>query len=85
MSGDSDNLVLSNEEKQALIALLKRTFEYARFPLAPRWDPLKAILAKLEPSSASVGTAAAATARHGAKPWAKVDAGGDPFDLRWIG
>jgi hypothetical protein len=32
-------LDLSAEEKEALIALLKRTLEYARFPLAPRLDP----------------------------------------------
>jgi hypothetical protein len=42
-------LDLTDEEKRALIALLKRTLEYARFPLAPRLDPLKAILAKLDP------------------------------------
>ena len=34
---------------QALIALLRRTIEYDRFPMAPRLDPLKAILAKLDP------------------------------------
>jgi hypothetical protein len=32
-----------------LIALLKRTLDEERLPLAPRLDPLKAILAKLEP------------------------------------
>jgi hypothetical protein len=45
----SGHLVLTDDEKEALIALLKRTIEYARFPLAPRLDPLKAILAKLDP------------------------------------
>jgi hypothetical protein len=40
---------LATEERTALIALLKRTLEYARFPLAPRLDPRKAILAKLDP------------------------------------
>ncbi len=44
-----ERLDLTAEEKAALIALLKRTLEYARYPLAPRLDPLKAILAKLEP------------------------------------
>jgi hypothetical protein len=44
-----EQLDLTDEEKRALIALLKRTLEYARFPLAPRLDPLKAILAKLDP------------------------------------
>jgi hypothetical protein len=37
---------LTDEEKRALIALL---LDYARYPLAPRFDPLKAILAKLDP------------------------------------
>jgi hypothetical protein len=45
----TERLDLTDDEKQALIALLKRTLEYARFPLAPRLDPLKAILAKLDP------------------------------------
>jgi hypothetical protein len=45
----SEQLDLTTEEKEALIALLKRTLEYARFPLAPRLDPLKAILTKLDP------------------------------------
>ena len=35
--------------RAALIALLKRALEYDRYPMAPRLDPLKAILAKLEP------------------------------------
>lgn len=45
----TEQLDLTDEEKRALIALLRRTLDYARFPLAPRLDPLKAILAKLEP------------------------------------
>ena len=44
-----DDLALTPEERAALIALLKRTIEYDRFPMAPRLDPLKAILAKLDP------------------------------------
>ena len=40
---------LTDEEKRALIALLHKTLDYARYPLAPRLDPLKAILAKLDP------------------------------------
>jgi hypothetical protein len=40
---------LTDEEKRALIALLRETVDYARYPLAPRLDPLKAILAKLDP------------------------------------
>jgi hypothetical protein len=46
MTGQLD---LTDEEKRALIALLKRTLDYTRYPRAPRLDPLKAILAKLEP------------------------------------
>jgi hypothetical protein len=45
----ADHLELTDEEKRALITLLKRTLDNARFPLAPRLDPLKAILAKLDP------------------------------------
>ena len=45
----TEQLDLTDEEKRALIALLHETLEYARFPLAPRLDPLKAILAKLDP------------------------------------
>jgi hypothetical protein len=45
----TEPLDLTDGEKRALIALLRETLEYARFPLAPRLDPLKAILAKLEP------------------------------------
>jgi hypothetical protein len=46
----TEQLELTDEEKRALIALLKRTLHYTRYPLTPRLDPLKAILAKLEPS-----------------------------------
>jgi hypothetical protein len=49
LSGDDDPLDLTTGERTALIALLKRTLEYARYPLAPRLDPLEAILAKLDP------------------------------------
>jgi hypothetical protein len=45
----ADNLALTEDEKQALIALLKRTLGGDHFPYAPRLDPLKAILVKLEP------------------------------------
>jgi len=40
---------LSDDEKLALTALLKRTIEEDRYPLSPRLHPLKAILAKLKP------------------------------------
>jgi len=42
-------LDLTDDEERALIALLRRTIDEARFPYSPRLDPLKAILAKLEP------------------------------------
>ena len=46
---DDVPLELTADERKALIALLRQTLDYARFPLAPRLDPLKAILTKLEP------------------------------------
>jgi hypothetical protein len=42
-------LDLTEDEKVALAALLKRTIEDDRYPLSPRLRPLKVILAKLEP------------------------------------
>jgi hypothetical protein len=48
--GSDEDLVLTDVEKRALIALLKRTIDEARFPFLPQLAPLKAILAKLEPS-----------------------------------
>jgi hypothetical protein len=42
-------LALSDTEKLALIALLRRAIDEARFPYSPQLDPLKAILAKLVP------------------------------------
>jgi hypothetical protein len=44
---------LTDDERAALIRLLRQTLDYARFPLAPRLDPLKAILAKLEGKTSS--------------------------------
>ena len=43
------NLDLTEEEERTLAALLRQTLDYARYPLAPRLDPLKSILAKLDP------------------------------------
>ena len=40
-------LDLTDEEAAALTKHLRQAIDYARFPLAPRLDPLKAILAKL--------------------------------------
>ena len=42
-------LDLTDDEARALAAQLRHALEYDRFPYAPRLDPLKAILAKLEP------------------------------------
>jgi hypothetical protein len=42
-------LDLIEDEKVALIALLRETLDYAHYPMAPRLGPLKSILAKLEP------------------------------------
>jgi len=43
------NPELSDEEVAALTKHLRQAIDDARFPLAPRLDPLKSILAKLEP------------------------------------
>jgi hypothetical protein len=42
-------LDLTDDEAAALVAHLKHALEYDPYPHAPRLDPLKAILAKLEP------------------------------------
>ena len=42
-------LDLTDNEARALTKHLRQAIDYARFPLAPRLDPLKAILAKLDP------------------------------------
>ncbi len=41
-------LDLTDDEKLVLVAHLRHALEYDPFPYAPRLDPLKAILAKLE-------------------------------------
>lgn len=43
-------LDLTDDEARALVAHLRHALEYDPYPYAPRLDPLKAILAKLEPS-----------------------------------
>jgi hypothetical protein len=48
---------LTDDERAALVALIRRAIEEDRFPRAPRLDPLRSALAKLDP------TAAAALAR----------------------
>ena len=45
-------LELTDDEPKALDRVLRQTLDYARFPLAPRLDPLKSILAKLDPPKA---------------------------------
>ena len=42
-------LDLTDDEKAALVVHLRHALEYDPCPFAPRLDPLKAILAKLEP------------------------------------
>lgn len=42
-------LDLTHDERVALVRLLCRTLDDDPYPMAPRLDPLKAILAKLEP------------------------------------
>jgi hypothetical protein len=46
---DGDPLTLTAEERAALIGLLRRALDEARYPFSRRYDPIKAILAKLEP------------------------------------
>jgi hypothetical protein len=53
MIGTTMMLDLSDNEKLALIALLKRTIGDDPYPLSPRIRMLKAILAKIEPPAAA--------------------------------
>jgi hypothetical protein len=43
------NLDLTDDEERALVQLLRRAMDEERYFLSPRLDPLKAILAKLDP------------------------------------
>jgi hypothetical protein len=43
---------LTNAEHAALVALIRRAIEEDRFPRAPRLDPLRSALAKLDPAGA---------------------------------
>jgi hypothetical protein len=43
------HLELTDEEAAALARHLRDALDYARYPFAPRLDPLKAILDKLDP------------------------------------
>jgi hypothetical protein len=40
---------LADDERAALVRLIHRAFDEKRYPLPPLLDPLKAIIAKLEP------------------------------------
>ncbi|MGC2524128.1 MAG: hypothetical protein WA417_16065 [Stellaceae bacterium] len=42
-------LDLTDDEARALAQLLRRTLDFDPYPLESRLDPIKAILAKLEP------------------------------------
>jgi hypothetical protein len=44
---------LTDAEHTALVALIKRAIEDDRFPRAPRLDPLRSALAKLDPAAAA--------------------------------
>ena len=46
---DGDTLALTAEEREALIGLLRRAIDEARYPYSRRYNPIKAILAKLSP------------------------------------
>ena len=48
----------------------RHTLDDDPYPHAPRLDPLKAILAKLEPPAPTAGTAGPAAAGDGAEAWA---------------
>jgi hypothetical protein len=47
---------LSDDEKAALVALLKRAIDDDRYPLSPRIGQLRDILAKLQPPKTGAGT-----------------------------
>ena len=49
MSDGDLTLALTAEEREALIGLLRRAIDDARYPYSRRYNPIKAILAKLDP------------------------------------
>lgn len=57
-------LDLTEDEARALVQLLRRTVDFDPYPHASLLDPLKAILAKLEPASAEARTTAAFAAQQ---------------------
>jgi hypothetical protein len=46
---DRTALDLTDDERAVLVRLIRRALDEARYPLSPQLDPLKAVLAKLEP------------------------------------
>jgi hypothetical protein len=51
---------LTHDEYAAVTAAVRRAIEEDRFPRAPRLDPLRSALAKLDPAAATLGRPAAA-------------------------
>jgi hypothetical protein len=45
----SEPLDFADDERRALVALRRRKIDDARYPLSPRFTPLRTILAKLDP------------------------------------
>ena len=66
-------LDLTDDEKLALAAELKRTIAEDRYPLSPRIRTLEAILAKIEPQS-TVTRAPLPASKSGDRPRAAVAA-----------
>jgi hypothetical protein len=71
-------LDLTEKETDALAKLLSRTIDDDRYPLSPRIQTLKAVLAKIRPASAREPLAAAksvcaaaSTSRYKAAPLAR--------------
>jgi hypothetical protein len=62
----TEQLDLTDEEKRALIALLKRTLEYARLPAGTAPRPAESDPGQARSTAASARTSAAAASRHGA-------------------
>jgi hypothetical protein len=59
------HLDLTDEEARALARHLRDALDYSRYPFAPRRDPLKAILAKLDPPKPRPATVAGLKQRFG--------------------
>jgi hypothetical protein len=71
-SPPDENLALTDEEKRALVQLLRRTLDFDPYPYAPRrLDPLKSILAKLVPPAPQPEPRAAIAGGHGTQPRAR--------------